>query len=264
MKNSLKTPAYHNCKVLDLNDQVMFHCGKKKANWYLNKKLADVISIDPFVIKFNFETNGSGHIGDDFYLQERENKCVCCGAEQQLTKHHVVPHCYRKYFPNNIKNHSYHDVLPLCICCHEKYEQFALEFRKRLAEEYDVPIADIGNMYDKELKTVVSAASALVRHSDKIPLSRRTHLVDVVKKYYNKNEITQEEMDDAARLKYCFKETQFVKHSELMVEKATDMQRFVEQWRAHFLAVMQPQHMPKYWEVKRSIYRDYKYGKLGK
>lgn len=46
------------------------------------------------------------------------NRCVRCGAEEYLTRFHVVPHMYRKYLPLHIKNHSTHDVVVLCASCH--------------------------------------------------------------------------------------------------------------------------------------------------
>ena len=36
-----------------------------------------------------------------------------------LTRHHVVPHCYRRNFPQELKAYCSHDVLPLCHSCHE-------------------------------------------------------------------------------------------------------------------------------------------------
>ena len=79
---------YGNCQVLSPEGILMFRCDQKKANWYLNRDLADPINNDPLVIKLKFEPKGLGNHAKPFGLTEMVNKCVNCGSEEFLTKHH--------------------------------------------------------------------------------------------------------------------------------------------------------------------------------
>ena len=97
MTRPLKTNLYGNFHVLSPEGDIMFHCNEDKINWYLTRNLADKIS--PTAIQLRFKPNGPGHMGDHYYMSQKENKCVVCGTESQLTRHHVIPYCYRRYFP---------------------------------------------------------------------------------------------------------------------------------------------------------------------
>ena len=85
-------------------------------------------------------TNSTIDSIDDYHKQKIENKCVCCGQSTNLTRHHVVPYMYRKNFHNKFKDHSHHDVLPVCYECHRKYELEADNYKLELAYQYGVPI----------------------------------------------------------------------------------------------------------------------------
>ena len=124
---------YGNCQVLSPEGHLMFRCESKKANWYLKRDLADIITDEPLVIKLKFQPNGLGNHNKNYGLSEMENICVVCGSDEFLTRHHVVPICYRKYFPIEKKSHNFHDVLSVCAVCHESYEKFAFDFKLSLA-----------------------------------------------------------------------------------------------------------------------------------
>jgi len=119
----------------------MFRCLEKRANWYLKRNLATVISNDPLSIKLTFTPKGKGESMDVLKL-ERKNKCVVCGTEDLdvLTKHHLVPFVYRQHFPEKRKAHSSLFVVPICRDCHYQYEnEHADLLKKVLSEAYSAP-----------------------------------------------------------------------------------------------------------------------------
>jgi len=253
--NTLKIPLYGNCRVQNPDGTHIFNCGEKKAQWYLKRSLAEVITATPLVIRLNFVPNGKGHADDSFYLQDRQNICVCCGRLDSLTKHHVVPYCYRRFFPAGLKNHTAYDVLPLCYECHEKYETSAHKFKKQLTAEYDVP-KEKGTVVDTELKNVCLAASALLRHKENIPNERYEYLIGTVRKYYEaQGQLTVDlvDIERAATLEYNTQRENYKPEGQSIVESLNDIEAFVKRWRQHFLDTMQPQHMPKYWVVERPL-----------
>ena len=64
-----------------------FFAPSKKAQWYLTRGLAKQLGDDSIGLKF--QPKGLGHHGDKYHLEEKMNICVCCGASQDLTMHHV-------------------------------------------------------------------------------------------------------------------------------------------------------------------------------
>jgi hypothetical protein len=109
---------YENCVIQSPSGEMLSRCGRKKAEWYIKKGLAgkrtskttrltallEQVLAEPLTVKLLFAPGGrypsilgsasltspSGHAGDAYMLSEKENRCVVCGASQDLTKHHVV------------------------------------------------------------------------------------------------------------------------------------------------------------------------------
>jgi len=250
--NTLKTPLYGNCRVQNPDGVHIFNCGEKKANWYLKRDLASVICLEPFTIQLKFIPNGHGHANDNFYLQKRQNICVSCGINEGLTKHHVVPYCYRKFFPEHLKNHTAYDILPLCSECHENYEIHAQQLKKQLADEYAIQHEN-AKVLDTELKNVCLAASALLNHSDSIPPERNAYLTAILIDYFNKDEITREDLEKAANLEYNTQRANYKPEGQAVVENISDISLFVQRWRKHFVDSLKPQYMPQHWIVERPL-----------
>ena len=52
----------------------------------------------------------------------------------------VVPDCYRKSFPIEMKSHRSHDIVLLCIDCHMLAHTAADRLRRAYAERFDAPL----------------------------------------------------------------------------------------------------------------------------
>lgn len=250
--NTLKIPLYGNCRVQNPSGTHIFNCGEKKAKWYLKRDLAIVIQHIPLTIRLNFAPNGLGHASDNFYLQERKNICVCCGTDQYLTKHHVVPYCYRRFFPNNLKNHTAYDILPLCYDCHEKYEGFAQQFKKQLVIEYDIRAQD-SSVVNPELKKVCLYAAALLR-GEKIPKDRHDMMMNVIRSYYNRDKISYSDLEAAAKIKYNTNRENYKHEGKSIVEKLNtdEVNLFIIRWREHFIINTNAKYLPDFWNVNRT------------
>lgn len=240
---------YGNCKVLSPDGILMFRCDKKKANWYIKRNLGDVITNDPLVVKLNFEPKGLGNHNREWGLSEMPNQCVICGDKDFLTKHHVVPYSYRKYFPLEIKSHSFHDVLSVCVDCHERYERHADELKLELSLKYNAPIN--GEVEKRNNIKYSKIASTLLRDDLNIPKERINELRSEIKSFFKIKRLTRSRLKSMASIKpIVIKKT----HGEIVNEKIDNLQTFVEMWREHFIDKMNPQFLPKNWSVKNNIY----------
>lgn len=241
---------YGNCKVLSPNGILMFRCDEKKANWYLKRNLADIISNDPLVVKLNFEPNGLGNHNKDWGLSEMPNQCVVCGNQEFLTRHHVVPYSYRRYFPLEVKSHSFHDVLSVCVDCHEKYERLADELKFNLSLKYDAPINGEIEKRSDVLK-YSKMASTLLRNDINIPKSRVIEMRNDIKSFFGIKRLTDSRLKSMVDVRSTvIKKT----HGKIVIEKIDNLQYFVEVWRNHFIEKMNPQFLPKNWSISNNIY----------
>ncbi len=255
---------YGNCSVVHPDGSLMFRCSEERINWYLDRNLAKVISDDGKTIQLSFMPKGRGHDLDPFYLSKKDNHCVVCGEKEDLTRHHVVPRCYRRYFPDRIKNRNSHDVLLVCIPCHEEYEREASRLKRELAIKYNVPINGGGRNSDQPSKDYGRAkrsAAALVRNGDAIPLERQAVLKGRISKYLKKEaswtdikrlaDLPSKRRNVAAKV-YGGGNGSF-SHGRAVVEKIEDFNEFIIMWRQHFVDAMQPQFLNPHWDVNRKV-----------
>ncbi|XP_071600551.1 exonuclease 3'-5' domain-containing protein 2 isoform X2 [Heliangelus exortis] len=135
-----KSPLYDNCFLHAPDGQPLCTCDRKKAQWYLDKGIGDLVSTDPFVVKLKFEPSGRPDSEVDYYLTVKENLCVVCGKRESYIRKNVVPHEYRRHFPIQMKDHNSHDVLLLCTSCHAISNYYDNHLKQQLAEEFGAPM----------------------------------------------------------------------------------------------------------------------------
>eukprot|EP00899_Mesostigma_viride_P006270 jgi/Mesvir1/15644/Mv03249-RA.1 len=140
-KFSCKKPVYSNCRILAPDGSVLCHCDKKKVDWYLSRDLAQLVSSDPPTIQLTFEPKAMpADAKEDFYTQSKVNQCVGCGEQGHYLRYRVIPCCYRQHFPVKFKSHRSHDIVLLCIDCHEVAMKGAERLKRAIAEEFGVPL----------------------------------------------------------------------------------------------------------------------------
>jgi hypothetical protein len=248
MGQHLKTPMYGNCLILAPDGQPLCRTNQKKLDWYLQRGLAVSIEGNCPTIKLKFEPSGRRGADNPFIIAEKQNRCVCCGSEERITRHHVVPYGFRKFFPKEHKEHMIHDIVPLCVPCHHKYEDSAFELKQELAKKYNVSLLGKGIHTDKSLYSIKGAGNALYYHADKMPAHRRETLKDKLRAYFNKQDITKDDMLKASTVDPMVKTEEYIPFGVYIIEQF-DLQEFIVMWRQHFIDHMQPQYMPDFWDI---------------
>jgi hypothetical protein len=250
-----KQLIYGNCQVLSPNGELMFRCLEKKAYWYLNRNLAEIISNDPLTIKLKFTPKGKGEKNE--YLKEiRENKCSVCGNEEleKLTRHHLIPHEYRKHFPKELKSHNSSLVVPICTTCHEIYENtHAIKFKKELMNLYVEKISYKNPPEFKYYTKIKGAINALLKHKNKIPYEKTIEMEKEIMDFANKHNISLNDNiseNDLNNIQNLLEKIGRPKvknnYSKIIVEKCGDLKDFSIQWVKHFIQFMQPKFLPEY------------------
>ncbi|XP_034849228.1 exonuclease 3'-5' domain-containing protein 2 isoform X2 [Mirounga leonina] len=135
-----KSPLYDNCFLHAPDGQPLCTCDRRKAQWYLDKGIGELVSEEPFVVKLQFEPAGRPESPGDYYLMVKENLCVVCGKKDSYIRKNVIPHEYRKHFPIEMKDHNSHDVLLLCTSCHAISNYYDNHLKQQLAREFQAPI----------------------------------------------------------------------------------------------------------------------------
>lgn len=252
---------YHNCQLQAPDGEPLCVCNTKKINWYLNKNLAVKIQDDPLIIRLTFEPAGRPILDNVYYIHEKENCCVVCGKSNSFIKKNVVPHEYRKYFPSIMKDHLSHDVLLLCVRCHKRSNAYDLMLRQQLVKECNAPLGSQDNVKfqtDPIKLKVHSAAKALVRCRSSLPENRINELEELIKNFYQIEEITPEILEEGVNINTKFTNQNYISHGQKVVQymsKIGGLIAFETRWRKHFLDTMKPQYLPSMWSVDHNHQR---------
>lgn len=267
-----------NWKVYHPNGKHMFTCGEKKARWYLDRNLA--IQYGNKKIKFTFVPKGNGfEDNEEFGKTAREPICVVSGVDYDLQRHHIVPYCYRTFFPEKYKSKNHHDVVLVNHDVHSEYEKYAVAFKDEIARIYGVKtISEYNGEYTQKLREIGRDNSILVnaihslfktygKVSDDIKLeklrfiSEKTDIpfetirnltyIQMYKFYLLLKEKHLKEL-------YTFKKEMRLQydHGYHVVEQLDTeekIENFVKLWRNHFIDTMKPDYMPKGWSLNFRI-----------
>ena len=292
VNNSIcKGPIYDSCKMLAPDGQQLCFCDFKKMTWYLERNLAKLISNDPPVFKLIFEPNARGCVDENlkssnFYIESRTNCCVICGKTENYLRFHVIPILYRSCFPENLKSHKSHDVVLLCLSCHERARKVYEQKKEEISKRYNVPLnvmSDGKNNYLKLIQFIKKCKVIKKNKNKNLPEIAETKLkknlketFDILmensqefKNFVEKNKINcdkEDDIDDNFLNIFCDKfivddknipEGKKNLHGKLVIEKVKDLKEFIMEWRQFFLDSFQPKFLPKEWSVKHEIVRTF-------
>ena len=292
VNNSIcKGPIYDSCKMLAPDGQQLCFCDFKKMTWYLERNLAKLISNDPPVFKLIFEPNARGCVDENlkssnFYIESRTNCCVICGKTENYLRFHVIPILYRSCFPENLKSHKSHDVVLLCLSCHERARKVYEQKKEEISKRYNVPLnvmSDGKNNYLKLIQFIKKCKVIKKNKNKNLPEIAETKLKKNLKETFDtlmensqefknfveKNKIKcdkEDDIDDNFLNIFCDKfivddknipEGKKNLHGKLVIEKVKDLKEFIMEWRQFFLDSFQPKFLPKEWSVKHEIVRTF-------
>lgn len=260
MKDSCKRTnyIYGNWTVLHPDGFEMFKCVDRKANWYLNRNLAYIVSLTPKVIKLTFKPNGVGWKDDKFALSPKKNICVVCGESElsKLTTHHIVPTFYKKHFPEQNKIATSHDVIVICRKCHDEYENvYALQLKEKISNYYGVPLCNSKSDFSR----IIQLSKTLYFNYDLIPIERKEQLTNRIINLIgiSKSDFSIEHLESFAKISKKQYNDFHNNHGKFVVEKIENIQDFVVMWRQDFVNKMMPKFMPEYWDINRPFCRNF-------
>ncbi|KAK2843426.1 hypothetical protein Q7C36_011641 [Tachysurus vachellii] len=259
-----KSPLYDNCFLHAPDGQPLCTCDKKKAKWYLDKGIGELVSEEPFIVRLLFEPSGRPDSQKDYYLTAKENLCVVCGKAESYIRKNIVPHEYRRHFPTEMKDHNSHDILLLCTSCHAASNVYDGFLKQQLADEFSAPQGceeGVKMLEDSDRRRVRSTARALLSANDSMPATRREELLSVVHAYFcnegdeeEEDSLTEGRLHTAANLETRIFNEGYVPHGLKVVQVYAErgLRGLIElerRWRQHFLSSMQPKFLPPLWSV---------------
>ena len=274
LKIGSKNLNSENWKVYHPSGKHMFTCGEKKAKWYTDRELAKVIG--KRMIELTFIPRGNGFEDNEVFGRSmREAICVVSGLDEGLQRHHIVPYCYRTYFPEVYKSKNHHDVVLINHEKHSEYEQVANDYKDEIAVIYGVKtIGELNSEYTAKLRETGKPNSILLNtlHSlfkgyGKISYEMKLEKLQFVAEHtgipfetirtYNYLQLYKiflylQVLHEKEIYDFKGQNRMLYDHGYHVVSKLDTeekIEEFVKLWRNHFIDTMQPQYMPLGWSV---------------
>jgi hypothetical protein len=263
MVNPVRRTLYDNC-VIQAPDGTMFsRCRKVRLKWYLDRGLAS--PIDENTIRLNFQPRASISIREATTI--KENICVVCGSSKKLSKHHIIPYCFRNAMPVGWRGGPalFHDVISLCTTCHIKYESAASSLKQSLADRCNITLHGYDIVFDSKRDLMGRYARSILN----MPLPRKKkkkkkkgrskfvypppeHIERLKERIatYLGHQPTETDLKEMVSWTSAVRGPNFMPYGKYVVDHI-DLGELVLMWRDHFLDVMQPQFMPLYWDRNR-------------
>jgi hypothetical protein len=289
---TMNKKMYDNILMNDPDDNLLCTIALKKANWYVNKKLAlwkDDQKRD--CIKLLFKPNvpepkpQDGDADDNninTYNQTiKANCCVICGHDRDYMRHYVVPFCYRTLFPQNFKTHLPHDIVLVCANHHVKAGRKYHKRMQRIEDDLRTdPDTAAPELIDKRVHQIRSSATALLKFKDKLPLERIAEYESLLREWYELPQpqpqetvqddatiatdapptLTTAQLQTASELESRRPNPKYISGPTLVMESFKNddeaMADFVREWRSFFFESMQPQFLPTGWSVDSPVVCD--------
>jgi len=128
--------------MLSADGELLCFTDRKRLKWYIAKGLAEEVKAEPSTVRLTFQHRDEDQRAGthEFYTAARINRCVACGEGQHYLRYRIVPACYRKAFPPSLKSHRSHDVVLLCVSCHEIAQAAAERTKHEISVEYGIPL----------------------------------------------------------------------------------------------------------------------------
>mmetsp|Transcript_11048 Transcript_11048/g.15934 ORF Transcript_11048/g.15934 Transcript_11048/m.15934 type:complete len:292 (+) Transcript_11048:2-877(+) len=287
----MKKVMYDNICMVCPNGERLCTISKKKAKWYVEKKLAQWVPTtgnQEKIIQLLFEPKHRSSRGElGLYIRtDKINQCVVCGEINNYMRHYIVPYAYRTLLPTRCKSHLSHDIVIMCFKCNHKCERqkqlrmnemeeaSRLERRKMASFNAD---EDKAFFVNPELYRVRSCALALNNWKDKLPMEKVAIYETLVRSYFESadpkpriendtngdtppsyNILTPELLQQVIDLEYRVANPTFISGSQILVESLEQddnkIEAFIKDWRCHFLRVARPKFLPTGWDVDSPVF----------
>lgn len=252
-----KRLLYDNCRLEAPDGTTLCYVSNRRAKWYLNnwsahdQPLGVLVSEDPIVVRLSFVPSGMGRDGDEFYLTPRENKCVVCGTDQRLTRHHVVPQAFRRHFPSKFKEYADHDIVAACEPCHRAYCIYEEQFKAGLAKEKGWDrLGRPANMPRRVMRTL-SLLKPVMPMKESIPPEGETALALRLYRTLGWNGLSPTELALLAEAMVVERTSSLGHRYAKSLKTDEEIQELCFKWRAHFVETMAPEFMPEHWDARR-------------
>jgi len=275
---SRKFDLSDNWKVYHPNGKHMFTTSKRKVDWYVTRSIVKVLETEPKSVQFINEPNGMGFADHEIFgLLPRVNKCVVCGMEDDLQRHHVVPYHYRKFMPLRYKSRNHHDVVLICHKHHQEYEVIAKFYKNIIAETFEVDSIEVMNAKQinfmvanlKDNFRAIKLLDTILNRYNDIPEERVIWISNEFQKLLGINllDLTLDEIeelytetDKTIRIrKEGLMNVENFYHGKAVIAKlltVEDYEKFIRGWKIHFLESMKPEFMPVGWNINFAFSRE--------
>lgn len=230
--NHRKT-VYDNCGIYAPDGDLLSYISERKAKWYISHNLAVQVSDNPLCIKLLFEPKNRSQPSEP--IMHKKNMCVECATTEMLTRHHIVPYCFRILMSKSYSSHNSYDLAVMCRKCHNQYEIEAAKLKTILIQQF---VPSYKTEMDKDFCKGKNIILKIRKDENTLTEIHRSVLYQKLEVIKNKWCIDNDDILVNYEKINFFKEVYDVLGTEFLVHF----------WQSHFYETVKPKYIGSYWK----------------
>lgn len=225
------------------------YASKTKIRFY--SKRNECCNIDHFHKKITFNKPFDASRVKSTVHYVKENICVVCGDDYNLSATKVIPKCFTRHFPPEIKTGS-ENIISVCKSCLNRVNKHVRAYEQKLYQEYSIDIEYYNNLNllcdcYKLAKNYLDNSADIKRNKVLRRLTRLLYPLYFKQEYVHTMKLTREHMEefikDVDNNKIIDPSKDYL--NDELVLRFGDMMKFKDCWLKAFTENIDMQHLPK-------------------
>lgn len=249
-------PVYDKYEFYSSDNVFLGYASKAKIKFYSKKQECCIVDHLTKKIIFNKPFDGTRVKSKVHY--HKENICVICGDDYNLSITRIIPKYFCQSFPEEIKTGS-ENVISVCKECLNRVDKHIKSYQQKLYTEHNIDVEQqkklnllvecykLAKTYVAELKADQSKTEKKKSEKTLRKLSKILYTNYLKQEYSHKIKITIEQLknfiDDVEQNKIIDPKKDYLNGE--VIKKTTDIKKFKENWIKNFFDAIETPYLPK-------------------
>lgn len=222
---------------------------KRKIKFYAKRQ--KYCTVDHSAKKIIFNTPYDSVRNRSVVHYDKLNQCVVCGDAYNLSATKIIPNCFTRNFPPEIKTGS-ENTIAVCKTCLCNVAHYIESYKKKLYQEYNLNIYHYKNLNKisycyRMVKLYLKNSTQIHRSNILKKITKILCLTYFKQKCNNKLSLTKEQLEsfvnDVEENKIINPSRDYL--NDELIERYGDMAKFKKQWLHDFNLAIEMPFVPK-------------------
>lgn len=242
-------PIYDKYEFYSLDGVFLGYASKTKIRFY--SKRQECCTVDHFQKRITFNKPFDASRIKSTVHYHKENICVICGDDYNLSATKIIPKCFTHHFPPEIKTGS-ENIISVCKMCLNRVDKHNKAYKQKLYQEYSIDVEHyekINLLCDcyKLAKNYLDSSMQIRRDTALRKLTRMLFPLYLKQEYVHTMKLTKEQIEefvkDVETNKIIDPSKDYL--NDELIARTGDLTKFKEDWLKTFFDNIEVPYLPK-------------------